>query len=160
MLDLAILGLSTYLTSMVFVAPAFETDISPFGLKRELGIGLLSIFTFFLSILQLRVDWKGKSEGHRQACSAYALIRKECKRLASMSVPPSDSECQHVLQLYSNANEFHPPIPERFFLKTKQHHKVKVEISRLLDSRPGTWLLGARIRIWIRDTTKLLSREE
>jgi hypothetical protein len=50
-LDLSILGLSLWLVALAFVAPQIEVDLTPFHLRKEIWIGLLSIGTFFLSLV-------------------------------------------------------------------------------------------------------------
>ena len=62
LLDLAVMALSTWLTAVVFIEPRLNVKLTPFGIDPQLWVGLLGVFTFFLSIVQLRVDWKGRSD--------------------------------------------------------------------------------------------------
>jgi hypothetical protein len=41
-------------------------------------------------------------------------------------------------------------IPERFFLKAKRRHLMKVAISKHLDTHPGASIVLTRMRLWWR----------
>src|ERR1700693_3826156 len=65
-LDLSILALSSWLSALAFVAPNINLSLTPFGLNSQLWMGLLSVATLFLAVVQLRTDWKGRSDAHRR----------------------------------------------------------------------------------------------
>src|SRR5580700_3127453 len=65
-LDVAVLPLSTWLVSVVFVEPRINLKLTPSGIDPQIWVGLLGILTFFLSIVQLRVDWKRRSDAHKR----------------------------------------------------------------------------------------------
>src|SRR3979409_723189 len=58
-LDLSLLGLSTWLVALAFVEPRIGVSLTPFGMDTQIWGGLLATFTFFLTIVQLKTDWKG-----------------------------------------------------------------------------------------------------
>ena len=61
-LDLSVLGLSTWLVALAFVEPRIGISLTPFKIDAQIWGGLLATFTFFLAIVQLKTDWKGRSD--------------------------------------------------------------------------------------------------
>ena len=115
-LDLLILGLSTWLTGVVFVEPRIGLKLTPRSMDPQIWIGLLSIATFFLSVVQLRVDWKGRSDAHRRTFDLYAEVKRECGYLLASEDVLTRDKCQRVLARYDMATDVGCPLPERDFL--------------------------------------------
>jgi hypothetical protein len=149
-LDLSILALSAWLSALSFVAPRISVSLTPFGLDPQLWIGLLSVTTLCLAIVQLRTDWKGRSDAHRRTLDNYAEVKREAGYLLATHKLDDDA-CRRVLARYDMASAVGVQIPERFFLLQKRRHKMKVALSKHLDTHPGASLLLARFRIWLRD---------
>src|SRR5208282_3220860 len=76
-LDVSILALATWLSALAFVEPTINRSLTPFGFNSQIWIGFLAVATLFLSILQLRTDWKGQSDAHRRAKDTYAEVKRE-----------------------------------------------------------------------------------
>lgn len=148
LLELAILLLSTWLTAMVFVQPQVAIDLSPSGISKDLWLGLLSIGTFSLSLVQLQVNWKGRAESFRQGALMLSTFVKECRPLESSR---DDVLINQALLKYHLLSDTLIPIPDSQFLKLKQRHKVKVEISKYLDQHPSTNISLLRVKLWWRD---------
>jgi len=149
-LDLGVMALSTWLTAIVFVEPRINVKLTPLGIDPQLWVGFIGIFTFFLSIVQLRVDWKGRSDAHERSFDMYAEVKRECGYLLASQQTLTADNCQRVLSRYDLATEVGTALPEGQFLRQKQRHLEKVAISRHLDSHPfaSLWLL--RLRFWWR----------
>lgn len=147
-LDLIILLLSAWLTAMVFVQPQIAIALSPPGISKDLWLGLLSIAAFALSLVQLQVNWKGKAENFKQAASAMSSFSKEHRTLKSSN---DDLLIIQALLKYQLITDNLEPIPDSQFLKLKQRHKLKIEISKHLDQYPSSSLLLLKIKIWWRD---------
>src|SRR5438067_2697172 len=64
-LDFLLLAAASWLLAMTFVEPAIGQKLAPFGFQHEVWIGMLSIVTFALGLLQTRVDWKARSDGYQ-----------------------------------------------------------------------------------------------
>jgi hypothetical protein len=153
-LDISILGLSIWLLALVFVDPVISVAVTPFHLNPSLWLGLVSVLTFFLSMLQVKVDWKGQADRHAQALAMYAAVKRECSYLlASERILPKH-ECHNVLAKYEMAGSLGVEIPEKDFLKQKRRHLLKVEISKYLDAHPSASLQLARFQLWRRDNCK------
>ena len=150
-LDITILGLSTWLTAVVFVEPRIGVRLTPWQFDPQLWVGLLGVATFFLSILQLRVDWKGRSDAHRRALDMYAEVKRECGYLLASERVLTHEKCQRVLARYDMASDVGTALPERDFLVQKKKHKQKIEMSRLLDQHPSASLSLIRLKMWWRD---------
>lgn len=147
-LDLSILLLSGWLASMVFVQPHIAVALSPRWIPSEIWIGLLSIFAFALSLIQLQVNWKGRALLYQQAASSLSAFVKEHRHQVQTV---SEQQAEAAVARYSALSDGLEPIPESLFLTLKKKHKLKVELSRLLDERPGASLLLLRIAIALRD---------
>jgi hypothetical protein len=153
LIDITILGATLWLTAMAFVSPSIGVELTPRGLSKDLWLGLLSVVAFFLSIVQIRVNWKGKEDAHARACAAYSSLKRECANLLSQ-VAIDKLEYGRILDKYESAGTLSIPIPEAEFNKLKSKHKIKVEISRHLDNHPAASPTLLKFKLWWRDNTK------
>jgi len=147
-LDLSILVLAIWLTSVVFVEPRLNVKLTPFGLDPQIWIGILSILALFLSILQLRVDWKGQSDAHKRAFDVYLGVKFACRKILSDCGPLNADDCHRVMTQYELACSTSCLIPEKCFLAEKKRHIQKVRLSKLIDERPAASLWLLRLRHW------------
>lgn len=150
LLDLAILALSAWLVALAFVDAEIGAMLTPFGLGSPLWVGLLAVGTFVLTLVQLKTDWKGLSDAHKRSCEAYAEVKREAGYLLSEGAL-DDSAARKVLARYDMASAVGVALPEREFLTQKQRHKIKVEISKHLDTHPAASIFITRCRLWWRD---------
>jgi hypothetical protein len=153
-LDLAVLLISTWLVAMTFAEPALGNKLSPPGIQREIWIGLLSIGVFLIALVQLRVDWKSRTDRYQRALVAYSAFVRANRRHRAEGSAVSNEVVQSALASYQNIGDWAEPISDKCFLALKKHHQIKVEISRHLDSHPGAsiWLL--RLRLLWRDNCR------
>ena len=77
LLDLLILGLSSWLVALAFVEPRINVRLTPFGWDSQIWIGVLAVATFFLTIVQLKTDWKGRANEHKRTFDIYAEVKRE-----------------------------------------------------------------------------------
>ena len=152
-LDLLTLGVSTWLVALAFVEPKLNVKLTPFGWDSQIWVGALGTGVFFLTLIQIKTDWKGRSDAHKRALDVYAEVKREAGYLLSADEYNRDA-CQRVFSRYDMAASVGVPIPESEFLRQKQRHLVKVALSKLLDDRPATSLMWLRVRLWWRDTFK------
>jgi hypothetical protein len=149
-LDLSILGLCTWLVALAFVEPRINVSLTPFQLDPQLWGGLLAVGTFFLTIVQLKTDWKGRSEGHARTLDLYAEVKREAGYLLASDLLEEDA-VRRVLARYDIASAVGVAIPEEDFLPQKRRHLVKIALSKRLDQFPASSLLLARLRLWFRN---------
>src|SRR5690348_7196547 len=84
-LDVSILVLTLWLTSLAFVDPTLELKLTPLRIAPRLWTGLLAVLTFLLAVIQLRVDWKGLADSHGRAASSYGSLKLEASRVGTES---------------------------------------------------------------------------
>ena|SRR2546426_5292006 len=141
-------------SSVVFCASAFAGDDALSRLDHTPGevrylLRIFSVLAFMLSVLSLRVDWKGKSARNGDAAEkmsrAIASFRRH--RGADGTWPP---ECSAELDaVYWGAMQNSVPIPEAAFVELKCRHLKKIELSKMLDSNPGCPVFVLRlILLW------------
>lgn len=142
-LDVSILVLTLWLTSLAFVDPTLELKLTPLWIAPRVWTGLLAVLTFLLAVIQLRVDWKGLADSHGRAASSYGSLKLEAARVGS-EIPSDVASLRVLLDRYQAVGETHAPIPEEWFLKLKRHHYMKVAVSRLIDNNVGAPLVWLR----------------
>src|SRR6266850_4047618 len=153
-LDVLILGISSWLLAMTFAEPAFGKRFAPFGISHEAWIGVLAVGTFVLALIQSRVDWKAKSDSYQRSLQNISEIVLEVRELLASKTAPEAHDMKRVAQKYYTILRFIDPIPENRFLELKRRHRIKVEISRLLDDHPSLHIGLIRLRLWWRDNVR------
>lgn len=152
-LDMLILAVSLWLVALVFVDPAIDGKLTPFEIDGRLWIGCLSIGVFLLTLLHLKFDWRGKSVAHQRTLDMYATTKREATYVLAAG-QADEPAVRRVLVSYDMASAVGMPVPEKEFLRQKKRHKIKIEISKRLDSRPSTSIYIMRLRLWWRDNLK------
>ena len=149
-LDLCILGMSTWIVALVFVEPRFGIKLTPFDWDPQIWIGVFSIITFFLTIVQFKTDWKSRADAHKRTLDIYAEVKREAGYVLAAG-EFDEAICRRVLSRYDLASAIGIEIPEREFLPQKRNHLIKVALSRYLDSHPSASLWMTRTQFWFRD---------
>ena len=158
LIDLAVLGLSTWIVALAFVEPHINVRLTPLGWDSQIWVGFLSIGTFFLTIIQLKTDWKGRADAHKRALDLYAEVKREAGYVLA-SGELAEPSCRRVLDRYDMASAMGIEIPEREFLPQKRRHNVKVALSKHLDTHPSASLAITRLRFWVRDNLSKAHRD-
>jgi hypothetical protein len=153
-LDISILALSTWIATLAFIDPKLAPFVTPFKLDPQIWTGVLGTIAFFLSILQLRVDWKGRADSHKRSLEVYAEIKRLTGNLLGSENELNNQECNDVLSRYYMATVVGASIPEREFLRQKKRHLTKIVISKVLDTHPAASIFILRIRLWFQDNFK------
>jgi hypothetical protein len=81
----------------------------------------------------------------------YSEVKREAGYLLASSEVIAEREFQRVAARYDMASDVGAGIPERDFLKLKRRHKLKVKISKLLDTRPGASIALTKLQLILRD---------
>lgn len=150
-LDLSILALTAWLSALAFVAPRINISLTPFGFDPQIWTGLLSITTLLLAIVQLKTDWKGRSDAHRRSLDIYAEVKREAGYILARG-EIEERALIGAVERYNMASAVGIDIPEKEFLAQKRHHKMKIALSKYLDDHPGAALSIVKARFWYRDT--------
>jgi hypothetical protein len=150
LLDLSVLGLSTWLVALAFVEPRINISLTPVSMDPQLWGGLLAVFVFFLTIVQLKTDWKGRSDAHNRTMELYAEVKREAGYMLASGLV-EEVACRRVLARYDMASAVGVDIPERDFLPQKRRHNLKIALSKHLDHFPSASLWLTKIRFWFKD---------
>jgi hypothetical protein len=150
LLDVLTLAFSTWIVALAFASPALAARLSPFGWDPSIWLGTLSAGTFFLTIVQIKTDWKSKADAHRRALDLYAEVKREAGYLLT-SDQADDAAYRRVLSGYDMASAAGIEIPEKNFISLKRRHKIKLELSDHLDEHPSASITLRRFRMWMRD---------
>ncbi len=152
-LDVFVLALSTWLVALAFVDPILNRLLTPRFFSTTIWVGVLSVGVFFLSLVQMKTDLKGKAEAHKRTLDLYAEVKREAGYiLAAGEFDPVG--CRRVLLRYDLASAVGEPLPEVHFLKLKARHRIKVVISKRLDVAPSSSIRLLRLSMWYSDTFK------
>ncbi len=134
-----LLTLVNLLSSVILCALTFLPDDTIQALHLPLVstrvlIGTFSSLVLFSSIVELRVDWKGR--GGRYADAAERLARAKLLYGTARSAV-------EVTERYHQIMEDLPRLPDHKFAALKAYHARKVQLSRMIDDSPGCplWIL-------------------
>ena len=154
MLTLGIFGSSVILCACTFLPDdALEAiGIKPIGTKILLGA--FSSLVLFLSIAELRIDWKEQSRGYADAAEALARWKAHYRSTMAISPSPSIDQMKELLASHASTLEHQPRIPDSQFHVLKARHLRKVEISKMIDSHPGCPIIFIKLRLLWRDLFK------
>jgi hypothetical protein len=63
-IDIVTLASSTWVVALAFVSPTLAARLTPFHSDSTIWLGTLSAITFFLTLVQLKTDWKSRGDAH------------------------------------------------------------------------------------------------
>lgn len=152
--DIALLVGGALVASFTFLDPGVARIILPSRLPATILVGLAGVGIFVASLVQMKMDWNGRSALHGRAADAYLSIKHELGRAkCSLLEDPRSVESAFggIRDRYEAIGVSTITVPDRLFPRLKQVHSLKVEISKALDLKPGAsiWLL--RWKFWWRD---------
>jgi hypothetical protein len=135
-LTLLVLGLSIVATSVAFLSG--EATVSIVGIKArvQIWVGVLTALIFFLTLVDLRVDWRQRAGSHDEAARRLGRL-KGLFRVATVRDGVVDTAGRDLNLEYDTTMDELPPIPESRFLWVKAKHTRKVRASNLLDHHAG-----------------------
>lgn len=135
-----------------------SVDILGVTLESKEWLAVLAGVVFFLSILELVLDWRGRAWAHEDASSRLGRLKGEFRR-AKVS---NETVCTDGVDLdfeYDQTTAAIVEIPNSVFNRLKAKHRRKIEISKLLDESPGAPILLLRWRVF-RDGLRTPDRPE
>lgn len=142
---------SIVLLSTVFLDPSI---LRYFHLEPEttrIIIGLSSIIIFFLSILSLIVDWKGRSVQHRDGFSTLVGLKSEYREILSSDENDENNNYKEFAKRSSLITRQIIPIPDSNFNNLKSYHYRKIEISKMIRSNPGSSIYLLRLKLLLKN---------
>jgi len=151
-IDILILLLSAWLSALAFASENIMNAINPTNISNQLFIGTIALTTFIISLVQLKVDWKGKAAAYANSAKVFSSFKLELRKVLADSGDEIDTDTLKLMnEKYITAGDFSVPIPEDQFLALKKAHLMKIEISKALDDSPSSSILLLRIKQWWRD---------
>jgi len=150
--DVLILFLSAWLSALAFASENIMDAINPTGASNQLFIGFIALTTFIISLIQLKVDWKGKASAYANSAQVFSSFKLELRRVLADSDDEIDGDTLKLMnEKYVTAGDFTIPVPEDQFIALKKAHLMKIEISKALDDAPSSSLLLLRVKLWWKD---------
>lgn len=152
-LDVVILTISLTLATLAFIDEEIASKALAVGaMSTNVGevIGIMALITAFLTLLQIKVDWKGKSDAHTRAFRAYAILKQESGNALNNDTVDTNV-FNRIVHQDETTHAVAISIPENQFLKLKQHHLTKVKLSKHLDLHPSASILFTRMKFWFQD---------
>lgn len=147
-LECAVLVGSTSLTSLAFADASFLKTVIPFNMNPTILLAVAGLVTFLATVVQMKMDWGGRSALHAKAAEFVFDLKNELGRIHLVNAP-EEREAMFVpaRARYEMIGKLTPPIPDHQFLALKRLHCLKIEVSKRLAANPGTWPWLARLQI-------------
>jgi len=149
--------------AVVFCVTTFASDdvFSLMGLSAEnvsFVLGVASILAFFVSLVTLRVGWKGKAALHREAEQKLTNALQLFRELHRDDGTWPQDRSSNLHRAYWEAMKNTIDIPEKKFVGLKSRHLRKVQISKMLDDLHGCPVFILRLILLYRSIKKILRR--
>src|SRR2546428_7503457 len=109
-------------------------------------LALLAAGSFSIVIVQLAWRFDAKATLHDQAVRHYTKVGYSASRIIRASAPISTERVAAIQSEYLDDHDL-PRIPESKFLRLKQWHLLKVQMSKELDRNPNESLRAMRNRL-------------
>lgn len=133
-LTLGIMGGSVVMVAFAFAGTSGPVRMLGVEAQRTTWLGWLAVVVFFLSVVELKVDWASRSSRHGDAVHRLSSL-KSAYRTASDAA--GEESHQALLMRYDAVMSETPPVPDRAFVPLKSIHTRKRALSELLDEHPG-----------------------
>lgn len=145
LLTLGILALSILGLALAFTGDR-EVTVLGVSARLQVWVGSISAAIFFLALVDLQVDWKGSARSHAEAFDRLAELKA---KFMGAEVDDAGAESEVDLrQEYERSMAVIVPLSDRKFVRLKARHLRKVEVSRLLDTHPGTPVLMLQLIVF------------
>jgi hypothetical protein len=146
-LVLTTLGLSVVAAGVAFISSAQRVEIGPFTARVQVWVGVLTCVIFFLSIVELRVEWARRAWAHGEASRRLADLKAKYRHGSRVgAVVRSDIDLTAEYERTMDAiGALQVPIKDGQFNKLKARHRRKVEISKRISLRPERPVLLHRL---------------
>jgi hypothetical protein len=145
-LILAIMALSILGATLALQADN-SVEIFSIDLESKAWLALLSGLIFFLSIVELVLDWRGRAWSHEDAARRLGILKGEFRR-AEVTDETVETDGVDLDVEYDQTTAAIIEIQNSVFNRLKAKHRRKIEISKLLDESPGAPLLLLRWRVF------------
>ena len=146
-LTLGIMGSSVILCACTFLPEDALLVIGISSFETKIVLGVFSGLILFLSIAELKVDWKEQSRTYGEAAKEVAGLKAKYRDVRNSGKHPSPEVTHELASQYDSIMASLPGIPDLQFAKLKAYHLKKIKLSQMLDSKPGCplWILRLKL---------------
>lgn len=149
-LEISLLAVSTVIVALTFVDPQVLTYLKISQETSRVLIGICSIVVFFLSVVSLIVDWKGKARQHREAFNMLVPHKSEWSEIIKSFEDHDERDRAEFVRKSSLIIGNLTPIPDARFNSLKARHHQKVMLSKMISEHPGSSVWILRLKLWWR----------
>ncbi len=138
-LTLLIMALSVFATGLAFIRGEPHTAVGPFTARVQVWVGVLTCVIFFLSIVDLRVEWRRRAWAHDEAVRRFSDLKaryRHGERKGDVVHADVDLTAEYE-RTWDAVGALRVAIKDAQFTKLKQKHWRKVEVSKRISARPG-----------------------
>jgi hypothetical protein len=148
-LTLVIMALSIVAAGVAFISAEPSVTIGPFSARVQVWVGILGFVIFFLSIVELKVEWRRRAWAHEEAVRRFADLKPHYRQVEidGDKVSSATDLTAAYNQTWETVNVLGVRIPPKQFNKLKAWHWHKVELSRRISACPQRPLLLHRLDI-------------
>lgn len=148
--DIFQLGISVILCATIFLDPQILSSLKISSDLVKIILGLCSILTFLFSLITLRANWNQLSEKYGQAAETLGKLKVDIFSLKELDIEKNQEKIIEKFNEYSWITNNIYKIPEKKFIKLKEKHLRKVELSKMLSRNPGSYLFILRGKLFFR----------
>lgn len=147
LLSVCLLFASAIVCAFTFVDDA---TMALFGIgvaKARFILGLASTAVFGLSIVELKVDWSGRSQIHADAARRLSTLKAKYRRVEASLETDKREAWGELSKEYADTLDSLASVPECDFTRLKARHLFKKELSRAIDNNPGVPIIALEFMI-------------
>lgn len=146
-LTLGIMASSVILCACTFLPDDALIMVGLSSLGTKVVLGVFSSIVLFLSIAELKVDWKERSGLYGEAAENVAGLKAKYRDVRNSCLQPSPEVIHELAVQYDSIMGSLPGVPDLRFAKLKAYHLKKLKLSQMIDSKPGCplWILRLQL---------------
>ena len=141
-LILTIMALSILAASLALAAER-PIEIIAVTVQTKEWLAILAGLIFFLSIVELVVDWRGRAWAHGDAAQRLGLLKGQFRRV-EVRGEFVDTKDIDLDEAYDETTAAIVEIPNSSFNRLKAKHRRKLAVSDLQDTSPGAPVIYLR----------------
>jgi hypothetical protein len=119
---------------------------------------ILGGVVFATSLADMRLGWAPRAALYGAAADRYAGL-KALYRNYLHNQTPTAARTTDLRERHQALGALGPGIPERDFLRLKQAHLRKVQLSQMLDQSPGTPIAVLKWRLFVESLSRMRKRQ-
>ena len=158
-LDVTLLACAVIFCATTFARDDLFTSIGLSPRRIHFVLGLASLAAFFASLFGLRADWKGKSAQHKDATQKLTRTLALFRELRADDGTWPRDRWKDLHQAYWEAMNNIVEVPSSKFASLKAKHLRKLQLSKMLDSAPGSPVIVLRLALLFKSVKEVLIRK-